>query len=80
VAKNPTERHASELMRELRAENRRLHTRLIKLEAKEISYKNKIAALEKEIKSGNNRELKKILDEISANGSTLPVHKRDSRA
>lgn len=54
-----------ELIRELRVENRRLSAKLVRLELKEISYKNKISALEKEIKSGNNRKLKKLLEEIS---------------
>lgn len=64
---------AKELVRALSAENKRLHSKLARLEAKEITYKNRIAALETEIKSGNNRELKMILDEISDAGSSLPI-------
>jgi len=37
------------------------------LEAKLISYQSRVDALEKEIKSGNNREIAKLLDEISHN-------------
>ncbi|MFK2877178.1 hypothetical protein [Rhodanobacter hydrolyticus] len=66
---------ARELVRALSAENKRLHSQIARHEAKEITYKNRIAALEAEIKSGNNRELKKILNEISNAGSSLPVQK-----
>ncbi|TAK38819.1 MAG: hypothetical protein EPO30_04685 [Lysobacteraceae bacterium] len=55
------------LLKELRVENRKLHRRIASLEAKLISFRGRMAALEKEIKSGNNRELAKILDEISQN-------------
>ncbi len=70
-----TDQAIRQRIRELQAENRKLHSKLIKLEVKETSYKNRIHALEQEIKSGNNREMKKILDEISSNGSTLPIKK-----
>ncbi len=55
------------LLKELKAENRRLHRRIASLEVKLFSSQSRIAALEKEIKSGDNRELANILDEISQN-------------
>jgi septal ring factor EnvC (AmiA/AmiB activator) len=55
------------LLSSLKAENQRLHRRIASLDAKLISSQGRITALEKEIKSGNNRELAKILDEISQN-------------
>ena len=55
------------LVSTLKTENRTLHRRIAKLEAKLISYQSRVDALEKEIKSGNNREIAKLLDEISHN-------------
>lgn len=56
------------LVTALKAENRRLQNRIAVLEAKLISSKSRVTALEKEIKSSNNRELAKIFDEISGGG------------
>ena len=64
-----------DLVRALSAENKRLHSKLVRLEVKEITYKNQIAALQAEIKSGNNRQLSKILEDISNAGSSVSVQK-----
>ncbi|MEP6899347.1 MAG: hypothetical protein ABI870_12525 [Rhodanobacter sp.] len=64
-----------DLVRALSAENKRLHSKLVRLEVKEITYKNQIAALQAEIKSGNNRQLSKILEEISNAGSSVLIQK-----
>ncbi|QRP62830.1 hypothetical protein I6J77_11880 [Rhodanobacter sp. FDAARGOS 1247] len=53
------------LITALKAENQRLQKRIASLEVKLISSKSRIVALEKEIKWGGNRELAKILDDIS---------------
>lgn len=53
------------LVASLKAENAKLHKAIARLETKVISLQNRAAALEKEIKSGNNRELVRILDDIS---------------
>lgn len=51
----------------LKAENQRLQKRIASLEAKLVSSKSRVMALEKEIKSGGNREITQILNEISHN-------------
>jgi len=38
------------VMKQLRTENRRLHTQIVKLQVRRISDKNRIAALEKQLK------------------------------
>lgn len=55
----------------LARENAKLQDRIAKLEAARITDRNRIKALEKELDSGQNRQLREILNTISDEGADV---------
>lgn len=58
---------------ELKTENLKLQKQIAKFQVKEISSKNRITALEMEIKKQDSRAIAKLLKDVGERGTPLPI-------
>lgn len=58
---------------ELKTENLKLQKQIAKFQVKEISSKNRITALEMEIKKQGSRAIAKLLKDVGERGTPLPI-------